>query len=207
MHPFMGSYISNLIYLDQLKNGIRDQDRQLVKQKRLMMFNNLNKPTMFVDVGSYEQNIGNGFICNNYLQAMELLKYTKKLLMKGVNPEQIGIIAMYRSQVFLLRKYIFELPQPNYILKKVKISTVDSFQGSEMDFILISTVRSNRERNIGFLKNLRRINVAISRAKEGMIIFGNSHTLSRSKFWADLIQHYKDELLYKRSRRVSEIGQ
>jgi ATP-dependent RNA/DNA helicase IGHMBP2 len=66
---------------------------------------------------------------------------------------------------------------PKEILNDCKISTVDSFQGSELDFIIISTVRSNSKGKVGFIKDPRRLNVALSRPKEGLIIIGDLNTL------------------------------
>ena len=72
-------------------------------------------------------------------------------------------------------------------------NTIDSWQGREMDFMIFSAVRSNRHGNIGFLKNERRTNVALSRAKHGMIIVGNAQTLSDADpNWKILIKVFID---------------
>ena len=89
---------------------------------------------------------------------------------KGVHPEDIGIITPYWSQVALLRDLLIDLP--------ITISTVDGFQGCEKELIIISFVRSNLEQKVGFLEEVRRINVSITRAKRCCIVIGDISTLS-----------------------------
>ena len=94
----------------------------------------------------------------------------------GVSPKEIGIISPYSDQV-------------NYIKSRtdIEVKTVDGFQGREKDIIIISTVRSNKWGNIGFLRDLRRLNVAITRAKKKLIIIGNSQTLKHDETYERLI--------------------
>lgn len=86
---------------------------------------------------------------------------------------------MYKPQLFTMQKHL-KKHLPYAFFKQLHINTVDAFQGSELDFIIISTVRSNHHGSIGFVKDERRLNVALSRAKEGVIIVGNYNTLCRS---------------------------
>jgi hypothetical protein len=72
-------------------------------------------------------------------------------------------------------------------LSDFEVRSVDGFQGREKDIILISTVRSNREGKLGFLRDWRRLNVAITRAKTALIVVGDSKTLSRDKYWKEFI--------------------
>ena len=77
----------------------------------------------------------------------------------------------------------------------VEVKTVDGFQGREKEIIIISTVRSNDNENIGFLRDLRRLNVAITRAKRKLIIIGHKDTLISNPTYARLIKFVEDENL------------
>ena len=98
----------------------------------------------------------------------------------GVKPDQIGVITTYEGQ----RAYIVQLMQFNgglspKLYEQLEVASVDAFQGREKDFIILSCVRSNEHQGIGFLNDARRLNVALTRAKFGVIIIGNAKVLSR----------------------------
>lgn len=77
------------------------------------------------------------------------------------------------------------------------VSTVDSYQGQERDIIIISTVRSNLRGNVGFLQDERRINVALTRAKESVIVVGNSRTLNNSQIWKNYLDWVSENGTYQ----------
>jgi ATP-dependent RNA/DNA helicase IGHMBP2 len=93
----------------------------------------------------------------------------------------VGIISPYKLQIQYLREQLIE---QGISSKNIQVQTVDGFQGQEKDIIIISLVRSNGKQEIGFLKDLRRMNVAITRARKKLIVVGDSSTLSVSKFYA-----------------------
>lgn len=94
--------------------------------------------------------------------------------------EDIGFISPYAGQV-QLAKSMFS--------KTLKVSTVDSFQGQEMKIIIVSLVRSNADGNIGFLKDYRRMNVALTRAKEQLVVLGDSSTIGLDKFYDKFLKY------------------
>ena len=104
----------------------------------------------------------------------------------------IGIISPYRAQTQYLRHLIKRTPFFKPIRKFISVNTVDGFQGQERDIIVISMVRSNEEGKIGFLKDLRRMNVAMTRARMKLIIIGNSATLSKNRFYRELHNYIKN---------------
>ena len=107
----------------------------------------------------------------------------------------VGLISPYKGQVRLLRKLI---KKDNYwkpFRHLITINTVDGFQGQERDIIVISMVRSNREGQVGFLRDLRRMNVAITRARMKLMLIGNRETLCRHPFYRKLdeyVTHLED---------------
>jgi len=98
----------------------------------------------------------------------------------------VGIISPYRAQVQLLRKILRQNEFFKPFRRSISVNTVDGFQGQERDIIVISLVRSNDEGQIGFLRDLRRMNVAITRARMKVIILGDRRTLTRHPFYRKL---------------------
>ncbi len=118
-------------------------------------------------------------------EANVLITYLKNLAEKY--PESsIGIISPYKQQVKLLEEIAFQEEK----LKHSKIDTVDGFQGEEKDIIAISLVRSNDEGEIGFLRDTRRMNVAITRARKKMIVIGDSATIASYPFYEKLLEFW-----------------
>ncbi len=103
----------------------------------------------------------------------------------------VGIISPYRAQVQYLRHRIKKHEYFKPFRQLISVNTVDGFQGQERDIILISLVRSNDEGQIGFLRDLRRMNVAITRARMKLIILGDSQTMTRHPFYQKLYEYIK----------------
>ena len=129
-----------------------------------------------------------------------LVIHTLKDYIEMVSPQKIeseridfGIITPYRGQARLIRRLLKMQHYFRKLKRHITIGTVDGFQGQERDVIIISLVRDNTEGNIGFLRDLRRMNVAMTRARMKLIIVGNSQTLSRHKFYRSLIEHIKEK--------------
>ena len=142
-----------------------------------------------------EQFVGESFGRINKAEAeltlLTLAEYFTKIGKQRVLEERIdvGIISPYRAQVQYLKKLIkkYEFFKPYRRL--ISVNTVDGFQGQERDVILISLVRSNDEGQIGFLKDLRRMNVAMTRARMKLIILGNKDTMTRHPFYKKLWEY------------------
>ena len=142
-----------------------------------------------------EQFVGESFGRINKAEAeltlLTLAEYLTKIGKQRVLDERIdvGIISPYRAQVqylkSLIKKYEFFKPYRRII----SVNTVDGFQGQERDVILISLVRSNDEGQIGFLKDLRRMNVAMTRARMKLIILGNKDTMTKHPFYKKLWEY------------------
>lgn len=149
------------------------------------------------DLNFKEQFVGESFGRINKAEAeltlLTLAEYFTKIGKQRVLEERIdvGIISPYRAQVQYLKKLIkkYEFFKPYRRL--ISVNTVDGFQGQERDVILISLVRSNDEGQIGFLKDLRRMNVAMTRARMKLIILGNKDTMTKHPFYKKLWEYVK----------------
>ena len=147
------------------------------------------------DLNFKEQFVGESYGRINKAEAeltlLTLAEYFTKIGKQRVLSESIdvGIISPYRAQVQYLKKLIkkYEFFKPYRRL--ISVNTVDGFQGQERDVILISLVRSNDEGQIGFLKDLRRMNVAMTRARMKLIILGNKDTMTKHPFYKKLWEY------------------
>ena len=101
----------------------------------------------------------------------------------------VGVISPYRAQVQYLRQQLRKREFFKPFRHLISVNTVDGFQGQERDIIVISLVRSNDEGQIGFLRDLRRMNVAITRARMKLIIMGNASTMTRHPFYRKLYEY------------------
>lgn len=167
-------YQNKLVSGDQVKN-------QLLKSE-------IHLPVEFIDTagcGYDEKRDENGGISNPE-EGNLLVKRLNELKTEYLS---IGIISPYRAQVNFLKSSIEDA--------QTTIETVDSFQGQERDVIFISLVRSNSENEIGFLKDYRRMNVAMTRAKYKLIIIGDSSTLGSDPFYSDLLEFIENNGTYR----------
>lgn len=154
-----------------------------------------DEPMMWIDTSgteAYEQFVGESFGRINKKEAEltlnKLNEYFEKIGKQRILDESIdvGIISPYRAQVQLLRQMIKRSEFFRPFRKLISVNTVDGFQGQERDIVIISLVRSNSEGQIGFLSDLRRMNVAITRARMKLIIMGNAETLCHTQFYKKL---------------------
>ena len=140
----------------------------------------------------HEQFVGESFGRVNKAEAnltiSTLRDYLEKVGKQRFMDEQVdvGVISPYRAQVQYLRSLIKATPELKPFRRAITVNTVDGFQGQERDIVLISLVRSNAAGDIGFLKDLRRMNVAITRARMKVIILGDVKTLTRHPFYKRL---------------------
>lgn len=112
--------------------------------------------------------------------------------------QDIGIISPYRAQVKLMQHYFDEYLDINEDLKsKITVNTIDSFQGQEKDIIYISLVRSNAKGEIGFLSDIRRMNVAMTRARKKLVVIGDSGTICRNNFYNKFVDYINEIDAYK----------
>ena len=143
---------------------------------------------LFIDTSDVEDNremhLKDSKSIVNKLEADISVSIARDYLNAGISEDDIGIISPYADQVKIIQENT-----------PVEVKTVDGFQGREKEIIIISTVRSNENGNIGFLKDLRRLNVAITRAKRKLIIIGNKDTLKINSTYSRLIKFVEENNL------------
>ncbi|HRN56115.1 MAG TPA: AAA domain-containing protein, partial [Agriterribacter sp.] len=113
------------------------------------------------------------------------------------NFPSIAVISPYRQQIQLLNEQLQHSTQLHIYSNNISVNTIDSFQGQERDIVYISMTRSNPESRIGFLSDIRRMNVAMTRARKKLVVIGDSATLSRFPFYAGFIAYAEQHNAYR----------
>ena len=184
MHPKLSEFPSNTFYYGSLQNGVSIEERT--------HFNNFpwpdpKNPSFFFHIVGQEELSASGTSYLNRAEAEFIENVVNKLLRSNVKADQIGIITPYEGQRCYLVSHLLKPGNNNY--KEIEVVSVDSFQGREKDYIILSCVRSNENKIIGFLEDPRRLNVALTRARYGLIIVGNAQALAKHQLWINLLNH------------------
>ena len=148
-------------------------------------------PLRFFDTagsGCDEQSEEQGTSLQNPGEAAFVARQVEELIAAGVAPTDVAVITPYAAQARLLRDLI-DAPG-------VEVDTVDGFQGREKEAVVISLVRSNTKGELGFLTDTRRMNVALTRARRKLIVFGDSSTLANHEFYLRLLEFFEREDVY-----------
>ncbi|MBO9204135.1 MULTISPECIES: AAA domain-containing protein [Niastella] len=195
MHEMIMGYSSSTFYDDRLKAH--------ASVARHVLFNNDN-PLVFVDTA------GCGFdekteqtSTYNPEEAAFLFRHLTQLVSsldghyKPENFPSIAIISPYKQQIDTLREQFLSAPALKAYTHKIAINTIDSFQGQERDIVYISMTRSNPDNKIGFLSDIRRMNVAMTRARKKLVVIGDSATLSQFDFYSNFISWAQDRNAYQ----------
>jgi hypothetical protein len=184
MNEAIMGFSSKVFYEGRLKANISVAHRLLFEG---------DMPVSFVDTagcGFDEQQQGTSLA--NPEEAVFLLKHLARLT-AGLNPTNafptIAIIAPYKEQIRVLNEQLAAHPELLKYKDYIAVNTVDSFQGQERDVVHISMTRSNSEGEIGFLSDIRRMNVALTRARKKLVVIGDSSTLTRLPFYANFIDY------------------
>ena len=203
MHQSIMGYSSKVFYQDQLKAHVSVAERRLFES---------DKPLSFIDTAgcSFGEKL-EGTSVSNPDEAQFLFRQLSKLigeLATKYAPEQfpsIAVISPYKQQVLHLQELLRESPELQSYVKNISVNTIDSFQGQERDIVYISMTRSNAEGTIGFLSDIRRMNVAMTRAKKKLVVIGDSATLSRLPFYADFIAYAEEENAYQSAWEFADL--
>ena len=200
MHDKIMRFSNQKFYNNQLKSDssvadhkLDDLGVQLDQGKRCFTEKALEPsfPVVFIDTSNMEateRSLPGSYSYDNPVEAEIVLDILDEALRSGINPQDIAVITPYKDQVDLL----------NHRNKneELEINTVDGFQGREKEIIVLSLVRSNPQNNIGFLRDLRRLNVSLTRAKRKLVLIGDSQTIDKHQLYENLIKYVKKEGLY-----------
>jgi ATP-dependent RNA/DNA helicase IGHMBP2 len=200
MHNDIMRFSSDVFYENSLQadESVRTSlliDLPTVKESPLTIC-----PVHFIDTAgaSYdEETEPNGDSRLNPLEAELVLKKVNELIGCGLNPNMIAIISPYSAQVRLLREMINAkgaipaMADDSSSGEQIEIDSVDGFQGREKETVIVSLVRSNREGEVGFLADTRRMNVALTRAKRKLIVIGDSATITSHGFYQRMVQYFE----------------
>lgn len=195
MNEMIMGYSSSTFYEDRLKAH--------ASVARHLLFSNDN-PLLFVDTA------GCGFdekteqtSTYNPEEAAFLFRHLTQLVSaldshyKPENFPSIAIISPYKQQIDTLKEQFLSTPALQGYGHKIAINTIDSFQGQERDIVYISMTRSNPDSRIGFLSDIRRMNVAMTRARKKLVVIGDSATLSQFPFYSNFISWVQDRDAYQ----------
>ncbi|KAL6936770.1 hypothetical protein ACO0OL_001320 [Hanseniaspora opuntiae] len=228
MHPEISKFPSKQFYNSRLKDG---PNMDLINQKPWFK-DPIFKPYNFFSIVDGRESKSAAMSLSNIVEAEFVVKLVDTFINKYSSAKekgpdgkmqkisfknQIGVVSPYKEQVQLIRR-LFERKFGSMIFQTVAVETVDSFQGQEKTIMIFSCVRSSdTSTSIGFLKDYRRLNVALTRGKSNMWIVGNDNMLIKDKLWGSLIRNAEErgsvmkggEAIFKKSTsyHISELDE
>ncbi|CAH8277234.1 unnamed protein product [Arabidopsis lyrata] len=193
MHPSIISFPNKEFYGGRIKDAANVQES--IYEKRYLQ-GNMFGSFSFINVGHGKEEFGDGHSPKNMVEVAvisEILSNLFKVSSERKINMSVGVITPYKGQVRAIQDRIIDkYSSLSGELFTLNVRSVDGFQGGEEDVIIISTVRSNCNRKVGFLSNRQRANVALTRARHCLWVIGNETTLARSgSIWAKLVRDSK----------------
>lgn len=189
MHRDIMNFSSGRFYENNLIADDSVRDRLLLKDDQPVLFIDTAGCGFIERVNSETKSIYNteeASLLVNHLASYAQTIGHERIINEDI---RIGVIAPYKAHATLLGELISENPDLQSLLPQIAVDTVDAFQGRERDIIYIGMVRSNSEQEIGFLKDIRRMNVAMTRARMKLVMIGDSATLGSFPFYNDLLDY------------------
>eukprot|EP00927_Polykrikos_kofoidii_P035357 TRINITY_DN29931_c0_g1_i1.p1 TRINITY_DN29931_c0_g1~~TRINITY_DN29931_c0_g1_i1.p1 ORF type:complete len:1315 (+),score=272.70 TRINITY_DN29931_c0_g1_i1:68-4012(+) len=199
-HPKIAEFSCKTFYQDALKSGI---DASVRPMPVGMDWPNPEVPVAFIEVG--EREAIDGESKSNPVEVQRVLELVTQVLKFGeLSPEDIGVVSPYMAQVRALRKTLRSQLPGDFDKRLLEISSIDNFQGREKQLIIFSAVRSNPRGNVGFLADWRRLNVMLTRAKRGLVVFGTAKTLRHDCHWQQWLEWCEEHDAIDWSRAAPE---
>ncbi|MBI5963441.1 MAG: IGHMBP2 family helicase, partial [Chloroflexi bacterium] len=186
MHQDIMNFSSDVFYEGSLQADETVRTALLADLPQIKSSPLTDSPIHFIDTAgaSYdEEQESDGDSKLNPLEAELVIKKAHELLSCGLTSDQIAVISPYSAQVKYLREKLKYLD--------LEIDSVDGFQGREKEAVIVSLVRSNREGEVGFLADTRRMNVALTRARRKLIVIGDSATITSHGFYKRMVEYFE----------------
>lgn len=192
MHPCLAEFPNQMFYENLLQNGVDEREREHPGIN--FPWPSSETPIIFWSTFGNEEKLANEVSYMNLKEAQKCERVVTRFLEQGISPTQIGIITTYQGQrIYLIQHMSKYGPMHENLYCQVEIESIDAFQGREKDYIILSCVRSNKSRDLGFLSDFRRLNVALTRAKYGLVLIGNPSVLSESAIWYHLLAYLRQK--------------
>jgi len=208
MHESIMHYSSKVFYQNKLKANASVANHLLFVG---------DSPLLFIDTAGcgFDEKL-EGTSSTNPEEAAFLFKHLHQLVSDFTSSQAdtfnsidafptIAVISPYKQQINILKEQLLHAPDLQKYGGKISVNTIDSFQGQERDIVYISMTRSNAEGEIGFLSDIRRMNVAMTRARKKLVVIGDSATLAQLPFYADFITYAQGLDAYQSAWEFSDI--
>jgi len=193
MHDDIMNFSNGHFYKDELQSG------EIISQRRQLF----DEAVSFIDTAGcgFDEKLNKETLSTYNEEEGQFVWSQLERILQSIPEEdahrlQIGVIAPYKAQVELLRSRLENFNFSDEVKQNITINSVDAFQGQERDIMLISLTRSNPNGEIGFLADVRRMNVAMTRARHLLTMVGDSATLSSNAFFDKLIQNMQERGYY-----------
>lgn len=202
MHQRIMEFSNGYFYNNELEADVSVKESLLSNNEDLEL---LSKPIELVDTagrGFDELQNPETLSLSNAGEADLLFKHLEMLLQQysysePAYPVSVGIISPYKEQIELLKEKLVAFDYSAYPVSEMAVKTIDGFQGEERDIIYISLVRSNGDSEIGFLSDIRRMNVALTRAKKKLVVIMDTATIGNHPFYKAFIEYCESYGYYK----------
>ena len=194
MHEDIMSFSSDVFYDGNLQADETVRTALLADLPQVTSSPLTATPIHFIDTAgaSYdEEREPDGDSRLNPQEANLVIQKVDELLACGVSPADIAVISPYSAQVKLIREKLSKSSIGDGGRSSIEVDSVDGFQGREKEAVIVSLVRSNREGEVGFLADTRRMNVAMTRARRKLIVIGDSATITTHPFYEKMVKYFE----------------
>ena len=188
MHPSILGFSNELFYKGQLKSGAAVLQRESIFG---------SEPLLFIDTSGcgFDEELNGETQSKSNRQEYFIIREHILTIIEELQTISIGLISPYRDQVRVMRQEVDQ--DKDLQALDIEINSIDGFQGQEKDVIYLSLVRSNERGELGFLKDYRRLNVAMTRARHKLVIIGDMSTLGTDPHYLQLADHIEQHGRYQ----------